>query len=78
MLKKHIAQSLEQSKRSLVDASWWSCSLVLTASPGRTTYPPWPFSEIEVAVLPTPQDAGEDLRQVWVGRGPRHVNLWPS
>lgn len=38
MLKERMAQSLEQRKRSLVDADWWSCSPVLATSPGRAAY----------------------------------------
>lgn len=38
---------------------------------GPLTHSPGSFSEIEVAALPAAQDAGEDLRQVPVGRAAR-------
>lgn len=72
MLKERMTQSLEQSKRSLVDAD---CGAAPQSWPplleGLLTHSPGSFSEIEEAALPVSQDAGEDLRQVPVGRGAR-------
>lgn len=50
-----MAQSLEQSKWPLVVVGWWSCSPVPAASPRRTSYPPWPFSETQLAACPPPR-----------------------
>lgn len=57
-----------------MDIGWWSCSQVLAALPGRASYPPWPFSETQLAACPPHRVLVRTRgRRGWV-RGLGHVN----